>query len=66
MKRSQHRILTTHSGSLPRPGDLLEMMASKADRGAFATRVRGVVAETVLKQADADVDIVSDGEGVSR
>jgi hypothetical protein len=30
MMRSEKRILTTHTGSLPRPEDLLEMMRARA------------------------------------
>jgi len=62
VKRSQHRILTTHTGSLPRPADLLAMMAANADRRTLADRVRSAVAETVRQQVDAGIDIVSDGE----
>jgi len=62
LKRSDQRILTTHTGSLPRPSDLLEMMASKVDTEARAQRVRTAVAEVVEKQASAGVNIVSDGE----
>ena len=62
MKRSQNRILTTPTGSLPRPADLLAMMGGNADRQTLAERVRSAVAETVRRQADAGIDIVSDGE----
>jgi 5-methyltetrahydropteroyltriglutamate--homocysteine methyltransferase len=62
LKRSHQRILTTHTGSLPRPTDLLEIMASQAGTEARAKRVRAAVAEVVEKQADAGVNIVSDGE----
>jgi 5-methyltetrahydropteroyltriglutamate--homocysteine methyltransferase len=62
MKRSNERILTTHAGSLPRPADLLEMMAAKQTGPAFDARVRSAVAEAVHKQADAGIDVVSDGE----
>ena len=62
MKRSHQRILTTHTGSLPRPTDLLEMMASQVDTEVRAKRVRAAVAEVTEKQADAGVNIVSDGE----
>jgi 5-methyltetrahydropteroyltriglutamate--homocysteine methyltransferase len=67
MKRSTDRILTTHTGSLPRPADLLEMVRTRAggqhvDDAAFAARVRSAVAETVRKQVDAGIDVVSDGE----
>ncbi len=67
MKRSTDRILTTHTGSLPRPADLVEMLR-KADVGepldaaAFNARVRSAVDEIVQKQAAAGIDIVNDGE----
>src|SRR3954463_1833067 len=67
MQRSTERFLTTHTGSLPRPDDLIRMMYAKEegvpiDRAALAERVRAAVAEVVQKQADAGVDIVNDGE----
>jgi 5-methyltetrahydropteroyltriglutamate--homocysteine methyltransferase len=67
MKRSTERILTTFVASLARPADLIEMMQAKEsgqsyDREAFAARVRSAVAEAVRRQAEAGVDIVSDGE----
>jgi 5-methyltetrahydropteroyltriglutamate--homocysteine methyltransferase len=67
MKRSIDRILTTHTGSLPRPDDLAEMLYAKEsgetyDRPAFETRARSAVAETVRKQVECGVDIVNDGE----
>ena len=67
MKRSTERFLTTHTGSLPRPDDLIRMMYAKeegvpVDRAALATRVRDAVAEVVKKQAAAGVDIINDGE----
>jgi 5-methyltetrahydropteroyltriglutamate--homocysteine methyltransferase len=67
MKRSTERFLTTHTGSLPRPDDLIRMMYAKeegvpVDRAALAARVRSAVAEVVKKQADAGVDLINDGE----
>ena len=67
MKRSTERLLTTHTGSLPRPPDLLRMLealdaGTPPDPGAFETRVRRAVAEVVRQQADAGVDIANDGE----
>ena len=38
MKRSTERILTTHTGSLPRPKDLLGLLAGSRRRPARATR----------------------------
>ncbi|HWO40441.1 MAG TPA: cobalamin-independent methionine synthase II family protein [Candidatus Eisenbacteria bacterium] len=67
MKRSSDRILTTFVGSLARPPDLIEMLQAKEsgheyDRPAFDACVRRAVADVVRKQAQAGVDIVSDGE----
>ena len=54
MKTSTERILTTHTGSLPRPSDLTD----RHDQDA----VRSAVQETVRRQLEAGVDIVNDGE----
>ena len=67
MKRSTDRILTTHVGSLPRPDDLFELMLARmdgkpVDEQAYAARVRQAVADSVKQQADAGLDVVSDGE----
>ena len=67
MQRSRDRFLTTHTGSLPRPDDLIRMMYAKEEGipvnpTAFATRVKAAVAEVVKKQADAGVDLINDGE----
>ena len=67
MKRSTDRILTTHTGSLPRPDDLtatLEALDSGAmpDPAAFEARVRRAVADVVRQQVEAGIDIVNDGE----
>ncbi|MBO0703521.1 MAG: cobalamin-independent methionine synthase II family protein [Candidatus Dormibacteraeota bacterium] len=66
MKRSVERILTTHTGSLPRPPDLVEMLsaheAGRADEAALARRVREAVAEVVRKQVEVGVDVLNDGE----
>jgi 5-methyltetrahydropteroyltriglutamate--homocysteine methyltransferase len=67
MKRSTERFLTTHTGSLPRPDDLIRMMYAKeegvpVDRAALTARVHSAVAEVVKKQADAGVDLINDGE----
>jgi 5-methyltetrahydropteroyltriglutamate--homocysteine methyltransferase len=67
VKRSTERILTTHTGSLPRPQDLLAMLeavdaGTLSDPAAFESRVRSAVADIVRQQAAAGVDIVNDGE----
>ena len=67
MKRSSERILTTHTGSLPRPEPLVAMLKAKeagalADRAGFERDVKAAVADAVHKQTDAGIDIVNDGE----
>jgi 5-methyltetrahydropteroyltriglutamate--homocysteine methyltransferase len=67
MKLSTERILTTHTGSLPRPHDLtttLEALdaGTPPDAAAFEARVRRAVADIVKQQVDVGVDIVNDGE----
>ena len=67
MQRSRDRFLTTHTGSLPRPDDLIRMMYAKeegvpVDPAALAARVKAAVAEVVNKQANAGVDLINDGE----
>ncbi len=66
MKRSTEHILTTHTGSLPRPPALLEAL-QRRDRGEsdgseLAEQVRDGVEEVVRRQADAGVSVVNDGE----
>ncbi len=67
MKRSTERFLTTHTGSLPRPDDLVRMMFVKedggpVDRAALAARIRSAVAEVTRQQAAAGIAIINDGE----
>ena len=67
MKRSSDRFLTTHTGSLPRPDDLIRIMFAKedgiaVDQATLAARIVAAVAEVAKRQADAGVDIVNDGE----
>ena len=67
MQRSLDRFLTTHTGSLPRPPDLVQMMFAKeeglpVEAAALAGRIRAAVAEVVTKQIACGVDVVNDGE----
>src|SRR5438552_13237823 len=67
MKRSTDRILTTHVGSLIRPARLQEFLRAKQagkpyDQAAYETCMTGSVAEVVRRQAQAGVDVISDGE----
>ena len=55
MKRSTERFLTTHTGSLPRPSDLVEALNAKelgknSDERAFDSRVSRAIAEVVLSR----------------
>jgi 5-methyltetrahydropteroyltriglutamate--homocysteine methyltransferase len=64
---SAGRILTTHSGSLPRPAQFLPLvLAQEADQGGddaqYEGAVRAAVAETVRRQAEVGVDVLNDGE----
>jgi 5-methyltetrahydropteroyltriglutamate--homocysteine methyltransferase len=58
MRRSTERILTTHTGSLPRPAGLLEA----TNGAAHDARLAEAVAEVVRQQLAAGLDIVNDGE----
>src|SRR5689334_4333289 len=67
MKRSSTRILTTHTGSLPRPPDLVAALNAKEldadfDAAALQARVRRAIDEIVRQQAAVGIDIVDDGE----
>jgi 5-methyltetrahydropteroyltriglutamate--homocysteine methyltransferase len=67
MQPGAGRILTTHSGSLPRPSRFLSLVLAQeagesVDEAQFADEVRAAVRETVRLQADAGVDVLNDGE----
>ncbi len=67
MKRSTERFLTTHTGSLPRPDDLVRMMFAReegvpVDRAALAARIRAAVEEIVRQQTEVGLDVINDGE----
>src|SRR5689334_13419011 len=68
MKRSTDAIVTTHTGSLPRPDDLVELLyATESGDGAvdhaqLEQRVRSAVQETVQQQVEAGIDVINDGE----
>jgi 5-methyltetrahydropteroyltriglutamate--homocysteine methyltransferase len=67
MSARNERILTTHTGSLPRPDDLIRMIWAQSDgvpvdATALAERVERAVEEVVQKQLAAGVAIINDGE----
>src|SRR6267142_908346 len=67
MKRSEQRILTTHTGSLPRPAALRDLLV-RQDRGeaidaaAFAREAEAAVGHVVARQLEAGIDVGNDGE----
>ena len=67
MKRSSDRILTTHVGSLIRPQPLQAFLRAKQagkpfDANAYETCLTQSVAAIVRRQAEAGIDVISDGE----
>jgi len=67
MKRSETRILTTHTGSLPRSAELQELLRSRLDPKAgeveeFKNGVEEGVSDVVAKQVAIGVDVINDGE----
>ncbi len=67
MKRSTSRILTTHTGSLIRPPQLLELARARqkgetVDEAHFESTLKGSVAEVVHSQVKAGIDVPNDGE----
>ena len=67
MVQPNNRILTTHTGSLPRPLELTELML-KHDAGQFddevslRQHVAQATAEVVKRQSETGIDILNDGE----
>src|SRR6202012_6041285 len=67
VQTSTDRILTTHTGSIARPDDLIELMRAKEngrpyDTGAFEAQAKAAVEECVRRQVEAGLDVINDGE----
>jgi len=67
VKQSIDRILTTHTGSLPRPPDLVAALNAKElgepyDAAALHARVRRAIADIAKRQTDTGLDVINDGE----
>ena len=67
MGRASHTIPSTHTGSLPRPDDLIQIMWAvgdgiPVDAKALDQRVCSAIDEVVRKQVEAGVTIINDGE----
>ena len=67
MKRSTERILTTHTGSLPRTAKVIELLLAEqqnpgARKAELTAAVREAIAHVVQKQIESGIDVINDGE----
>jgi 5-methyltetrahydropteroyltriglutamate--homocysteine methyltransferase len=67
VQTSTDRILTTHTGSIARPDDLIELMRAREngrpyDTDAFEASATAAVEECVRRQVEAGLDVINDGE----
>jgi 5-methyltetrahydropteroyltriglutamate--homocysteine methyltransferase len=67
MRSSTERILTTHTGSLPRPADLVDALNAKELGQPYSPEVLGervsrAITDIVQRQAQIGLDVVNDGE----
>ncbi len=70
MQRSDSRILTTHTGSLPRSPEQQTMLRAREeqrdyDSQALQASARQAVFEVVKMQTDTGLDVINDGEQVA-
>ncbi len=64
---SEHRILTTHTGSLPRPAELTRLYAMRVrgqavDAAAIEAAGKAAVRAIVPRQIEAGIDVINNGE----
>jgi 5-methyltetrahydropteroyltriglutamate--homocysteine methyltransferase len=67
VQTSTDRILTTHTGSIARPDDLIALMRAREnglpyDTDAFEARATAAVEECVRRQVEVGLDVINDGE----
>src|SRR3954469_12751206 len=67
MQHSEHRILTTHAGSLPRPAALTRLFARRAtgeavDSKEIEVQAREATRDIVRRQIETGLDVIDDGE----
>jgi 5-methyltetrahydropteroyltriglutamate--homocysteine methyltransferase len=67
MRRSADRILTTHTGSLPRTTKVVELLLAQQKvpgvrKAEFTAAVREAISHVVHKQIECGIDIINDGE----
>jgi 5-methyltetrahydropteroyltriglutamate--homocysteine methyltransferase len=67
MKQSIDRILTTHTGSLPRPPNMLGLLVEEqqrrlGERSQLDDSVNAAVRDVFSRQVETGLDVVNDGE----
>jgi 5-methyltetrahydropteroyltriglutamate--homocysteine methyltransferase len=67
MKRSTDRILTTHTGSLPRTAKVVELLLAEQrepgkHKAELTAAVRDAIAGVARKQVACGLDVINDGE----
>ena len=67
MRTSSERILTTHTGSLPRPASLVDLYARRArgeavDETQLAAEGHAAMLRSVERQIEAGLDVINNGE----
>ena len=67
MQHSRERILTTHTGSLPRPAELVKLYARRAngepiDEALLASAGHHAMQDSVARQLANGIDIGNNGE----
>lgn len=67
MRRSEGRILTTHTGSLPRPKALTELFARRTygeavDEAAITREGQAATRAILPRQVEAGLDVINNGE----
>ena len=67
MKRSTERVLTTHTGSLPRPQPMLDLLLREQhgrleNQAELHGSVHEAVADAISRQVECGLDVINDGE----
>ena len=67
MHKSEHRLLTTHAGSLPRPAELTRLYARRSRGEAvpaaeLEAEGKAALRRVVAKQIEAGIDVANNGE----
>src|SRR5262245_51659455 len=67
MRKSEHRLLTTHAGSLPRPAELTRLYARQSRGEAvlaaeLEAEGKAALRRVVAKQIEVGIDVANNGE----